>query len=56
MRFKASLKGKKVQVFMGAGWASGVCLDVQEGFVAVKLDAQGRRINVYDPRNVKEKR
>lgn len=53
MDFAPSLKGKKVRVYMGSGWASGFCEDVQKGFAAVKLDAQGRRIRVYDPRNVK---
>lgn len=51
--FESLTAGQDVRVYMGAGWAKATVLDVQDISIGVKLASDGRRIRVYDPRNVR---
>jgi sRNA-binding protein len=51
--FDSLTAGQEVRVYMGAGWSKGTIVDVQDLSVGVKLASDGRRIRVYDPRNVR---
>ncbi len=51
--FDSLTAGQPVRVYMGWGWAKALVLDVQDLSIGVKLDADDRRIRVYDIRNVR---
>lgn len=51
--FDSLTPGQEVRVYMGAGWSKATVIDVQDLSAFVKLASDGRRIRVYDPRNVR---